>query len=83
VVTYLCDCRYSGEFSVSSSASSKRVQPRYLDISKYKGEAAAAKQPLRKDARAPRTDARIVSRGSAQHLEMGRYPSSPILFVRA
>ncbi|RVE53795.1 hypothetical protein evm_001457 [Chilo suppressalis] len=74
--------RYSGDYSVSSSttsASHRRnasvtsanvtasVQPRYLDISRYRADAAPKPGPTRRHHVA---DTRPVSKGSAQHLEM-------------
>ncbi|XP_050674735.1 uncharacterized protein LOC126972164 isoform X2 [Leptidea sinapis] len=67
--------RYSGEFSMSSSttsASKKSIQPRYLDISKYKTES-SPKNFLRRDPSKTYVGVlpeKPVSKGSAQHYEM-------------
>ncbi|XP_049707793.2 uncharacterized protein LOC110371436 isoform X1 [Helicoverpa armigera] len=67
--------RYSGDYSMSSSTTSisqrKAVQPRYLDISKYKSE--ASNKFLRRDPSKTYVGVlpdKPVSRGSAQHYEM-------------
>ncbi|VVC95695.1 unnamed protein product, partial [Leptidea sinapis] len=66
---------YSGEFSMSSSttsASKKSIQPRYLDISKYKTES-SPKNFLRRDPSKTYVGVlpeKPVSKGSAQHYEM-------------
>ncbi|KAJ8706142.1 hypothetical protein PYW07_010919 [Mythimna separata] len=70
--------RYSGDYSMSSSTTSisqrkPTVQPRYLDISKYKNEQ-SPKNFLRRDPSKTyvgvlNTD-KAVSKGSAQHYEM-------------
>lgn len=72
--------RYSGDYSVSSSTTSisqKKIQPRYLDISKYKNES-SPKNFLRRDP--SKTYVGVlgdkpagVSKGSAQHYEMGEF----------
>ncbi|XP_037293816.1 uncharacterized protein LOC115453042 isoform X2 [Manduca sexta] len=68
--------RYSGDYSMSSSTTSitqkkQLVQPRYLDISKYKNES-SPKNFLRRDP--SKTYVGVlgdkVSKGSAQHYEM-------------
>ncbi|XP_059047950.1 uncharacterized protein LOC131843339 [Achroia grisella] len=73
--------RYSGDYSMSSSTTSisqkrpKEIQPRYLDISKYKSES-SPKNFLRRDPSKtyvgvlPNCDRSHVSKGSAQHYEM-------------
>lgn len=73
--------RYSGDYSMSSSTTSisqkrpKEIQPRYLDISKYKSES-SPKNFLRRDPSKtyvgvlPNCDRGNVSKGSAQHYEM-------------
>ncbi|XP_068624372.1 uncharacterized protein [Battus philenor] len=74
--------RYSGDYSMSSSTTSisqqqkrpKEIQPRYMDISKYKSES-SPKNFLRRDPSKTyvgvlnHTD-KAVSKGSAQHYEM-------------
>ncbi|KAL0810634.1 hypothetical protein ABMA28_010743 [Loxostege sticticalis] len=70
--------RYSGDYSMSSSTTSvsqkQRVQPRYLDISKYRGDS-SPKNFLRRDpsktyvSLLPQGD-RQPARGSAIQLEM-------------
>ncbi|XP_034837782.1 uncharacterized protein [Maniola hyperantus] len=73
--------RYSGDYSMSSSTTSiskkpKEIQPRYLDISKYKSEN-SPKNFLRRDPSKTYVGVlgscdkkEVVSRGSAQHYEM-------------
>ncbi|CAH2062013.1 unnamed protein product, partial [Iphiclides podalirius] len=74
--------RYSGDYSMSSSTTSigqqhkrpKEIQPRYLDISKYKAES-SPKNFLRRDPSKTyvgvlNNHERTVSKGSAQHYEM-------------
>ncbi|XP_045485520.1 uncharacterized protein LOC110999389 isoform X2 [Pieris rapae] len=70
--------RYSGDFSMSSSTTSighkkpKEIQPRYMDISKYKAEN-SPKTFLRRDPSKTYVgvlNERPVSKGSAQHYEM-------------
>ncbi|KAJ0170443.1 hypothetical protein K1T71_013814 [Dendrolimus kikuchii] len=73
--------RYSGDYSMSSSTTSisqqkrpKDIQPRYLDISKYKSET-SPKNFLRRDPSKTYVGVlghadRPVSKGSAQHYEM-------------
>ncbi|XP_075987944.1 uncharacterized protein LOC142984310 isoform X2 [Anticarsia gemmatalis] len=69
--------RYSGDYSMSSSTTSisrkQPVQPRYLDISKYKNEQ-SPKNFLRRDPSKTYVgvlgDVKPVSKGSAQHYEM-------------
>ncbi|XP_023938317.2 uncharacterized protein LOC112046073 [Bicyclus anynana] len=72
--------RYSGDYSMSSSTTSiskkpKEIQPRYLDISKYKSEN-SPKNFLRRDPSKTyvgvlaNCEKREVSKGSAQHYEM-------------
>ncbi|KAM3968874.1 uncharacterized protein ACR2FA_001655 isoform 1-T1 [Aphomia sociella] len=73
--------RYSGDYSMSSSTTSisqkrpKDIQPRYLDISKYKSES-SPKNFLRRDPSKTyvgvlfNCDRSTVSKGSAQHYEM-------------
>ncbi|CAH2098914.1 unnamed protein product [Euphydryas editha] len=73
--------RYSGDYSMSSSTTSisnkkqKDIQPRYLDISKYKSEN-SPKNFLRRDPSKTyvgvlnNCEKKEVSKGSAQHYEM-------------
>ncbi|XP_045529531.1 uncharacterized protein LOC123717527 isoform X1 [Pieris brassicae] len=70
--------RYSGDYSMSSSTTSighkkpKEIQPRYMDISKYKAEN-SPKTFLRRDPSKTYVgvlNERPVSKGSAQHYEM-------------
>nr|XP_026501757.1 uncharacterized protein LOC113404900 isoform X1 [Vanessa tameamea] len=73
--------RYSGDYSMSSSTTSishkkpKEIQPRYLDISKYKSEN-SPKNFLRRDPSKTyvgvlnHCEKKEVSKGSAQHYEM-------------
>ncbi|CAH0718605.1 unnamed protein product, partial [Brenthis ino] len=74
--------RYSGDYSMSSSTTSishkkprELIQPRYLDISKYKSEN-SPKNFLRRDPSKTyvgvlnNTEKKEVSKGSAQHYEM-------------
>ncbi|CAG4993094.1 unnamed protein product [Colias eurytheme] len=72
--------RYSGDYSMSSSTTSasnkkpKEIQPRYLDISKYKSEN-SPKNFLRRDPSKTyvgvlNNNEKNVSKGSAQHYEM-------------
>ncbi|CAG9573026.1 unnamed protein product [Danaus chrysippus] len=73
--------RYSGDFSMSSSTTSvskkpkESIQPRYLDISKYKSEN-SPKNFLRRDPSKTyigvlnNSDKKEISKGSAQHYEM-------------
>lgn len=74
--------RYSGDYSMSSSTTSishkkqkEHIQPRYLDISKYKSEN-SPKNFLRRDPSKTyvgvlsTSEKKEVSRGSAQHYEM-------------
>ncbi|XP_026743455.1 uncharacterized protein LOC113505122 [Trichoplusia ni] len=70
--------RYSGDYSMSSSTTSisqrkPAVQPRYLDISKYKSEQ-SPKNFLRRDPSKTYVGVlnndKAVSKGSAQHYEM-------------
>ncbi|CAH0697708.1 unnamed protein product [Spodoptera exigua] len=70
--------RYSGDYSMSSSTTSisqrkPTVQPRYLDISKYKNEQ-SPKNFLRRDPSKTYVGVlnndKAVSKGSAQHYEM-------------
>lgn len=75
--------RYSGDYSMSSSTTSignkkpKEIQPRYLDISKYKSEN-SPKNFLRRDPSKTyvgvlnNCEKKEVSKGSAQHYEMGK-----------
>lgn len=91
--------RYSGDYSMSSSTTSisqrkPTIQPRYMDISKYKNEQ-SPKNFLRRDPSKTyvgvlNTDKAAVSKGSAQHYEMGKLnvnysiykKSSPLHFFR-
>ncbi|CAK1549355.1 unnamed protein product [Leptosia nina] len=72
--------RYSGDYSMSSSTTSvshkkaKEIQPRYLDISKYKSEN-SPKNFLRRDPSKTyvgvlNSNEKAVSKGSAQQYEM-------------
>ncbi|CAB3247227.1 unnamed protein product [Arctia plantaginis] len=69
--------RYSGDYSMSSSTTSisrkQPIQPRYLDISKYKNEQ-SPKNFLRRDPSKTYVgvlgETKTVSKGSAQHYEM-------------
>lgn len=69
--------RYSGDYSMSSSTTSisrkQPIQPRYLDISKYKNEQ-SPKNFLRRDPSKTYVgvlgESKTVSKGSAQHYEM-------------
>lgn len=78
---YFTFFRYSGDYSMSSSTTSishkrpKEIQPRYLDISKYKSEN-SPKNFLRRDPSKTYVGVlndRSVSKGSAQHYEMGKF----------
>lgn len=79
--------RYSGDYSMSSSTTSisrkQPIQPRYLDISKYKNEQ-SPKNFLRRDPSKTYVgvlgDNKTVSKGSAQHYEMGKRDSIHLLF---
>lgn len=69
--------RYSGDYSMSSSTTSisrkQPIQPRYMDISKYKNEQ-SPKNFLRRDPSKTYVgvlgENKSVSKGSAQHYEM-------------